>query len=269
MKFKNELITPSIAKMYLERNTNNRNVSTPTLFRYANDMAAGRWRQDTGEGIKISKTGQILDGQHRLLAIIRANVIIKMLVITNIDDVVIDVLDTGKIRNASDVFYISGLKKGNMLPSIISTHNGLLTGRFKGSSKHLKLTNQQLLKKYYERSDFYDMVAKKTMAWYLSFSKIIPPSFIGGFYSLFYDINPEKGLNFIDQLCTGSDIENNVILLLRNKLINDKMSLRKLPLRVKYAYTIKTWNFYILGKNRSILQFNENIEEFPTAIEEF
>jgi hypothetical protein len=63
-------------------------------------MINNKWKQDTGECIKISKTGRILDGQHRLKAVILSNCSIYFYVATNIDDSVFDVLDTGKARNS-------------------------------------------------------------------------------------------------------------------------------------------------------------------------
>jgi hypothetical protein len=48
---------------------------------YARDMEAGRW-QLTHQGIAFNNSGELIDGQHRLLAIIEANVAIKMVVST-------------------------------------------------------------------------------------------------------------------------------------------------------------------------------------------
>jgi len=73
MEFKQLTITPSIAKGYLENNQNNRRVKDTKVKLYAREMMAGRWKEGTAEFIKISKAGNVLDGQHRLLAIIMAN----------------------------------------------------------------------------------------------------------------------------------------------------------------------------------------------------
>jgi hypothetical protein len=75
--------------------------------RYAQDILAGRWKEDTGEVIKVSKSGIVLDGQHRLYAIVKANTPIFLHIAYGIDDSVSDVLDTGSVRSASDVFKLN------------------------------------------------------------------------------------------------------------------------------------------------------------------
>ena len=117
MEIKKVLITPKIANEYLKANTANRRINTPTLMRYVNEMLNGRWKTDTGEMIKISKTGVVLDGQHRLLSIVKSGVSLYFHIITGLDDKVFDVLDTGKNRNACDIFYIDGIKNANKIPS--------------------------------------------------------------------------------------------------------------------------------------------------------
>jgi hypothetical protein len=107
LEFKKELITPSRAKELLEANINNRRVKDEVVNRYAQDILAGRWKEDTGEVIKISKSGIVLDGQHRLYAIIKANTPIFLHIVYGIDDSVSDVLDTGSVRSASDVFKLN------------------------------------------------------------------------------------------------------------------------------------------------------------------
>ena len=76
-------ITPDMAAQMLERNTMNRNISQLNVTRYANDMASGAWEQN-GETIKIAEDGTILDGQHRLWAIIESGVTVTMIVVYNV-----------------------------------------------------------------------------------------------------------------------------------------------------------------------------------------
>jgi hypothetical protein len=263
-----QLITPSIAKNYLEQNLNNRRFSQPILLRYTADMINNKWKEDTGECIKISKTGRILDGQHRLKAVILSNCSIFFYIANNIDDSVFDVLDTGKSRNASDCFYVAGIKASHTIPSIISYFNLLEDGKKNGVQINKKATNSELLEQYYKDELFWDNIAKMSMSWYLSFATILKPSMIGGFYSHFYKLNPSKAEIFMNQLCTGSGINNAIINLLRNKLMQDKMSPRKMPMNLKMALIIKTWNHYINGNNVKILKFDMIRDDFPVAIKE-
>jgi hypothetical protein len=263
-----QLITPSIAKKYLEQNINNRRYSQPVLLRYTADMINNKWKQDTGECIKISKTGRILDGQHRLKAVILSNCSIYFYVATNIDDSVFDVLDTGKARNSSDCFYVAGIKASNTIPSMISYYNLLKDNKRSGVQINQKATNSNLLDQYYQDELFWDNIARSSNSWYVAFAKILKPSMIGGFYAHFYKLNSNKAEAFMNQLCTGSEISNSIINLLRNKLMQDKMSPRKMPTTLKMALIIKAWNHYINNNNVKILKFDTVRDDFPIAIKD-
>jgi hypothetical protein len=62
-----EMITPEMAERILSGKAPNRHVSAGVIHKYARDMVAGRWRLN-GQTIKISSSGKLLDGQHRLEA---------------------------------------------------------------------------------------------------------------------------------------------------------------------------------------------------------
>jgi hypothetical protein len=266
LNFERQLITPAVAEKYLEANIFNRRPKTPVVLRYVNDMLAGRWKEDTGETIKISKSGVILDGQQRLMAVKLANTAIYFHVTTNIEDSVFDVLDTGSIRNATDMFKIKGIKQDSTIPSIIAMYNFLLAGKRAGVQKNHKATSAVLLEQYYLDELLWQNVAKQAHAWYMSFAKIIPPSFIGGFYVFFLKLNEEKATDFMTQLATGLGVTNDAVLLLRNKLMQDKMSARKMPQTLKLALMIKAWNYFVKNQPIKILKFDWLRDDFPTAL---
>ena len=265
INFKKLLVTPSFAKELLEANISNRRVKSPVFLQYANDMLHNRWKEDTGELIKISKTGVVLDGQHRLLAVIKSGVSIYFHFAFDLEDNVFDVLDTGSSRNATDVFRVKGIKQENTIPSIISMYNLLVSGKKAGIQKNYKSTNAVLIEQYYEDENFWQNIARKSHSYYLAFAKILPPSYIGGFYAYFNKLNEEKSEEFFNQLATGISITNDSISLLRNKLMQDKMSLRKMPPTLKIALIIKAWNYFVKGQTVKILKFDPIRDEFPVA----
>jgi hypothetical protein len=73
-------INPSVAKKMMEKNTGNfRPVNQGRVEAYSNDQSHGRWQFD-GSPIRFGIDGELLDGQHRLLAIIRSGVTIRTVV---------------------------------------------------------------------------------------------------------------------------------------------------------------------------------------------
>ncbi len=118
MKAEIMTVTPEMAKEFLKGNTINRTVSNSAIERYALDMKNGNWGLG-GNGISISKDGRLLDGQHRLLAIIRANVSVDMLVCSDVDTGMND-FDTGRRRGLADIYKL----KLNSTDSLLTSNSG-------------------------------------------------------------------------------------------------------------------------------------------------
>lgn len=74
-----EFVTPEMAKKYLEKNIPNRPFSAAHAASLSRDIKAGKW-QLTHQGIAFDENGFLIDGQHRLNAIILAGVGIYMFV---------------------------------------------------------------------------------------------------------------------------------------------------------------------------------------------
>lgn len=72
-------ISPAIASEYLKRNDVNRKPSATQVVLLAEDMSSGNWKL-THQGILIGKGGIVVDGQHRLLAVVKSGVTVPMLV---------------------------------------------------------------------------------------------------------------------------------------------------------------------------------------------
>jgi hypothetical protein len=265
VNFKKELITPAYAKELLEKNTCNRRLKLANILKYAKDIANGQWRE-TGEAIKFSKTNVLLDGQHRLLAVIKANVPTYFHIAFGLEDSTLPFLDTGSSRSAADVFKIKGIKYSNKIPSIIAFYNLLSDGKFNRLQKNYKANNNELLEQYELEANYWEVIARQSDNYYTAFSKALSPSHIGGFSAFFYELNETKGLAFMYQLCTGLSIDNNVVALLRNKLYSDKIAVRKMPLNLKIALVIKTWNFFVSNQTVKFLKFDMEREEYPVAI---
>lgn len=94
-------ITPTMASRWLEGNIHNRPVNEMHVQRLANEMKAGRWRL-THQGIAFSANGTLVDGQHRLWAIVMAGVPVRMRVFFNEPSENAEYVDGGLARTAAD-----------------------------------------------------------------------------------------------------------------------------------------------------------------------
>jgi len=75
-------VTPELAKSWLDEHPTNRSVSESYVQKLATYMESGLW-QPSHTGIALTENGTILDGMHRLHAVIRSGKTIAMLVVVD------------------------------------------------------------------------------------------------------------------------------------------------------------------------------------------
>lgn len=93
--------TPDLARQILGGHRNIRVVSNRHVEYLAGEMSAGRWRAN-GETIKFGPTGELVDGQHRLLAICRSGCTVEMLTVHGVSG---EGVDEGRRRIFSDMIF--------------------------------------------------------------------------------------------------------------------------------------------------------------------
>jgi hypothetical protein len=127
-------ITPEQAEDYLLRtNTHNRNLKSRAVDAISRDILSGNW-QLTGETIKFDKNGVLLDGQHRLTAIVRAGVPVQTAVARGLEPEAQRVIDTGMRRSVAQQLTMDGTKYANNLAAMATIavrweqHNIVLAG---------------------------------------------------------------------------------------------------------------------------------------------
>lgn len=104
-------VTPEMAADWLEnRNAQaQRRLSEHIASKYAKIMAAGRWPL-THQAIGFDYDGWLIDGQHRLRAVVISGVAIEMWVIPDCDPATFSVLDNGHKRQAGQLIKHPGAK---------------------------------------------------------------------------------------------------------------------------------------------------------------
>jgi hypothetical protein len=94
-------VTPDVAREWLEANSQNRTIRTTHVAALARDITDERWKI-THQGIAFSTSGRLIDGQHRLNAIIEADKPAVLTVFIGLNDDMFGALDRGKSRSARD-----------------------------------------------------------------------------------------------------------------------------------------------------------------------
>jgi hypothetical protein len=104
------LVTPALAAEWLKSNTNNRAVSDVAVRSLAEAITAGRW-VTTHQGIAFDCDGVLIDGQHRLHAIVTAGLPVTIEVTSGLDRSAVDAIDNGG-RGSRRVVDILRIKDG-------------------------------------------------------------------------------------------------------------------------------------------------------------
>jgi hypothetical protein len=99
-------VTPALAAKWLKLNIDNRKQRGSYINDIAGAMRRGEW-QATHQGIAFSKTGRLLDGQHRLEAIVKSDIEVEVLVVVGLDESTFSVIDGGAKRSIADATKLS------------------------------------------------------------------------------------------------------------------------------------------------------------------
>lgn len=129
-------ITPDMAKSMLGANKKNRSIRNHRVKQYAEQMSRGQW-QATGESIKFAKDGTLLDGQHRLHAIIESGVTVEMLVVGELDLSTFKVIDSGMSRRPSDALKLMGVTNSNQKAAMVRAYIGADAGVNLDNTHHM------------------------------------------------------------------------------------------------------------------------------------
>jgi hypothetical protein len=255
--------TPALAMQILDNNNDmNRSIRQARVEKYASDMRAGKWLMN-GETIKFTKEGKLLDGQHRLWAVVLAEVPIDMLVIEGLDKEAMVTIDTGAARTFSDVASIRGLKNTNVV-SAAARIMYWFTLPQRGSFTSASPTHSQLEQVLIDHPDLIEIARTPGPK---GSHKIVPTGPLAFVRTVQRRINEQVSDEWTELLATGANMSTtHPVFLLRNRMINRPIKYR-MPTEIILALTIKSWNMYITGKERQVLLFKET-DPFPDFLNE-
>lgn len=145
-------MTPELAQKYLDNNfKGNRHVNKLQVAKYAFDMSEGRWQSDACPPIIVSRDGTLLDGQHRLLAVINSGCAVEMSIREGVDEAVFSAIDMGSSRRASQMIDIKYARSAESIARIMFALQEdvpvrtALSGRINRNGVSLALQNSVIL----------------------------------------------------------------------------------------------------------------------------
>lgn len=258
-----ETITPALAADWLKSNAEyNRKERPKWVQELAASIKDGRWVIN-GESIIFDEDGFLIDGQHRLSAVVESGIPIRSVVVRDVSRDSFKTIDSGHRRTGADRLSFIGVSNA-------TTHSGGIRGYILSKKKgtiHIKearggtlgaktVSDYEILEFYNNHNDLCDRVcliinSLRHKSNLLSSSEL---------YSMCLLLIIDKGhseqrvFSFFSQVTTGHDVENETILTLRDKLIAHKTNLTTMSIDEKRNAIIKTWNAYVTWKTLKSLR---------------
>lgn len=262
-----ETITPQLAKIMLGENVNNRRIDRANVDLFARAMRNGEWKVN-GEAIKFSRSGRLLDGQHRLLAVIASGRPLTTLVIRDLDDETQQTMDSGKTRTLGDVLGLRGEKSASQLATIArAVYLTDQLGAEAAAANDLKPTRGELIAFIERTPQLADLLAA-SRTFHSRSNGMLTHSMFSLLWWTLAHVDTEDANRFFTMLADGTNLEaGDPILLLRTQLLSqphrEGRSTRSSRMRVA-ALTIKAWNKWRDGVRVRQLRFASG-EQFPQA----
>jgi hypothetical protein len=255
-----ERVTPALADALLAANRHNRNLRTSRVTQLAEAMERGEWELN-GETIKVAEDGTLLDGQHRLQAVVESGVGIDTLVIRDLPMRVQDTVDTGRRRRLADILMIEGYPDSHALGAAVSILHRLRNGTRIYYAHSGAPSAQQALDLIKREPQIQQSVR---IARRVTKQVGGPIGVFSALHCVFHGVDPEPAEDFFARLADGADLSRGDPLLhLRNQLARPRKdrSYAQSPSNIA-ALTIKAFNLRRVGRSVNLLAFRAN-EQFP------
>lgn len=150
MQTQTELITPQRAEQYLNHNKSNRKLRAGIVEKYTADMKHGRWTQ-CPVPIAFYADGDIMDGQHRLRAIVESGTKQRFIVARGFQREDGLNVDTGLSRSLVDNARISG-SDPDLSNQLVGVATAVKFGQRTGRRPLSNAERLQVVEKYREAS---------------------------------------------------------------------------------------------------------------------
>jgi len=224
----------------------NRALRVNVVDKYYDEMLRGKWNEQNGETIKFDADGNLIDGQHRLRAQVKAGLTLWWFVAYNCRRDAFKTLDTGTNRRPPDMLSIHGDENCNTLAAALTLVSKYKDGTMMRGGKSAP-SNQDILDMIENEKGIVDSVE-------LALKNRGPKGFLANsivafvHYMASMNGNDEKANMFIDGLCNQAHHDNDQpISALRKKLVENLVASKKASRVVVVAWCVKAWNAFYAG----------------------
>lgn len=256
-------ITPSVAAEWLETRGNNRKLTQSIVDEYSAEMKAGKWVFN-GAPIQFDEEGKLLNGQHRLWAVLDSGVTIDVIVQWGIPRSTQATIDAGHKWMSKDVLGMHGEINCNLLQAALAWLNREASGSLLSTLRMTNTAAMKILELHPNiRESVHFIASHKGRA-------LVLPSVAAYLHYKFSAVDPDRANEFFNGLSHGIDLAvNSPVYRLRERVLRSMTSKEKLTNTDMMALTIIAWNAFVEGRAVMALLWRKNgptAQAFPTIV---
>lgn len=240
MEINIEQISPNVARYMLATSLGNRSLKQSKIRSYTRDMQNGLWKLN-GETIIFDEDGHLVDGHHRLMAVVASGSAITAAVARGARSEDLNTIDMGASRTIGDVLHFSGYKNTNLLNAIVFVAMSLRNGKPRSANA----SSSEVL----AFIDKYPLVEQSA---HIAAKKVIRRvnSVVGALHLISNELGQAHLFNgFHDVLRSGiPSYDGCPAHFLRDKMMLDSVAKRPLTLNDAHRFTVHAWNKWLDGE---------------------
>ena len=199
-------IDPESAQRLLESNRNNRNVYNANVRKMERAHASKQWKY-TGDPIRLDVNGNLLDGQHRLLAAVNTGTTLRAPVVSGLPTSYFEYIDISKPRSAKDALALLGARSPTIIASMVTFLWQLANDRSRPKTREAP-TPPEALELFLRFGDEHNNALYPHAALATRGQKAHFPGAAVGVMSLLYEqIDPEQNKRFWQGAIDDLDIQ--------------------------------------------------------------
>lgn len=250
LKTRKVQVTPELAAQWLKTNQENRNLSDEWIRKLSRDMTNNDF-PNVGETLKFDTNGHLIDGQHRLKAVILSGKTVEFFVVENIPRDYRYRMDQVRVRKPSDALTMEHHVPNSQMA--VATVRIILMWQIEViKSQTFTPTNQEIIEFTVANKDRIGEAVRYGMNLRGEIGAL--PSPTAALYFLTYEIDAAEALQFWESVKTGEGLhKGDPELTLRAAIGRLQVKGGEKNPKTFMAMVAKAWNARRAGKKIQVL----------------
>lgn len=261
-RFELMAVTPALAEEWLGRNSHNRGLQNGWVEALAGVISRGEWRLN-GDAIRFDVEGTLLDGQHRLWAVVESGIAVNSMVGFDLQTEAQETMDQGVRRKLSDVLKLKREANASGLAAALNV-------KWRWDNGYARMTTRkpsiaQALVVLERNPGLRDSVAASGK---VARKFKISAAILAVCWYEFNSLDTSDAEDFFSRLASGIGLESgSPVLALRRWLERQMAATTTQSAIMTQALVVKAWNYYRDGRQIETLVWRAtgvHSEPFPT-----